>query len=122
MTLFTTIAHEKLKALLFPLGFKKRGNTYYRTVHDTVQGLFFKGSQFGHSCEFFFGILPEYIAAQSMDGIGRCVGFFHQFHQRDHIPGHFLIVRKRGMDEKIEKIKKYVLPYFEHPNQPPGTY
>jgi hypothetical protein len=123
MTLFKTIAHERLKALLFPLGFKKRGNTYYRTVGDDVQGLFFQGAQFGHMCSFYFGIIPEYVALQKgLDGIGRysleCFGgreeVWEYFNNEESIHAY--------LDEKIEKIKKYILPYFEHPHQPPGTY
>ena len=128
MTLFKTIAHERLKALLFPLGFKKRGNTYYRKAVDpvqgldTVQGLFFQGSQTGHSCAFYFGIIPEYVALQKgLDGIGRySLGWFggrekvwEYYNNEESINAY--------LDERIEKIKKYVLPYFEHPNRPIGA-
>jgi hypothetical protein len=122
MDLFKTIAHEKLKALLVPLGFKKRGNTYYRTVNDTVQGLFFKGAQCGHMCRFYFGIIPEYIALQSLDAIGEY--YLGWFGGRDKVEEYYNNEEsiQAYLDEKIEKIKKYILPYFEHPNQPPGTF
>ena len=122
MTLFQTVAHEKLKALLFPLGFKKRGNTYYHTVDHTVQGLFFQGASFGHSCEFYFGIIPEYDALRSMDGIGEYSLLW--FGGREKVPEYYNNEESihAYLDEKIEKIKCYVLPYFAHPNQPPGTH
>jgi len=128
MSLFYTIAHERLKALLFPLGFKKRRNTYYRKAVDpvqglhTVQGLFFQCSQTGHRCAFYFGIIPEYVALQEgLDGIG--IHSLLLFGGREKVWEYYNNEESINayLDEKIEKIKKYVLPYFENPVRPPGT-
>ena len=121
MVLFRKIAHERLKALLLPLGFKKRGDLFHRKVGYDVQGLFFQISQTGHDCEFYFGILPEYIAVFGMDGIGEhALGWFGKeyevweyYNNEESIHAY--------LDERIEKIKKYILPYFENPNKPIGS-